>query len=325
MNVAIPTKPSPLIHRKISNQNPLNLKTTLPIQVVDSSLQDLQLNFKNQIFHSFVTEFARDENDSGLSVKLAINGLERYRIGSRMHNVNSGRFLVVNQHQNFECRVKSKDIVEGLCFYLDPKIVREIQACHHLGNSGMLDQEDKCLSLSPVFTEKVFGLSESPLGEFLQQMLPVLRDPQMRAKINYDLFFTQMAEALLKSEKRVNRLMNNLKNEKSSTREELYRRVSLARIYIDEHYLEDLNLNKLAEIAMTSKYHFLRSFKEIYHASPYQFVLKKRLKYGAELLKQGNYKLSEIAAETGFTDRRAFNKSFRSHFGVLPSEYGRMC
>lgn len=283
------------------------------------------MNFKNQIFHSFVTKFARDENDSGLSVKLAINGLERYRIGSRMHNVKAGRFLVVNEHQNFECRVKSKEIVEGLCFYLDPNVVQEAQTYNELGHSGMLANGGTKAQATRAFTEKVFGLGETRLGEFLGQMLPALRNPELRARINYELFFIQMTEALVESEKGVNRLMNNLKNEKPSTREELYRRVSLARIYIDEHYLEELNLSKLAEIAMTSKYHFLRSFKEIYNASPYQFVLQKRLKYGAELLRKGDHNLSEIATETGFTDRRAFNKSFKSHFGMLPSAFGEMC
>lgn len=267
-----------------------------------------------------MTSFARDENDSGLSVKLAINGNERYRIGSRTHNVTAGRFLVINTHQSFECRVKSNEVVEGMCFYLDPEAIQDIRNCTTFGHSNILDQKVQA-SNNDLFIEKVFGLSETELGNFLQKMLPVLRNPSLRTHINFEEFFLQMAEMMVKSEKGVKQLIGNLKNEKPSTREELYRRLSLARTHIDEHFLEELNLDQLADVAMTSKYHFLRCFKEIYHCAPYQYVIQKRLAFAIELLKSREMNLTEIATETGFTDRRAFNKSFKRHFGVLPGEF----
>jgi AraC family transcriptional regulator len=306
----------------MSSQNQSLVSTPIPIRTVDSSLQHLRLNFRNQIFHSFVSTFARDEDDSGLSVKMVISGSgERYRIGERMHHILPGRFLVVNHHQRFQCRVQSADTVEGMCFYIDPNSVDEIQQFRASGHRRLLDTYGKETRPKPVFTEKVFGLTESPLGQFLQGMVPILRDPHRRQLVNFDEFFSTMAERLVESQYQTSLMIDSLRNEKASTREELYRRISLARCHIDEHFLEEINLDLLAEVAMTSKYHFLRCFKEIYRCSPYQYVLQKRLQHGAQLLLRDKRSLTEIAIETGFTDRRAFNKAFKKTYGTLPSTF----
>jgi AraC family transcriptional regulator len=298
------------------------VSTPIPVRTVDGSLQQFPLNFRNQIFHSFVDSFSRDEEDSGLSVKLVIAGSgERYKVGDRMHLVSPGRFLVVNHHQRFQCRVRSADAVEGMCFYLDPGTVAEIHDFHRSGHGRMLERGSGKEVPPPTFTEKVFGVSESPLGKFLAAMLPTLRDPKRRQRVDFPQFFLAMAERMVQSQLQTDLLVQNLGNEKPSTREELYRRISLARIYIDEHYLQDIHLDQLAAVSMTSKYHFLRCFKEIYRCSPYQYVLKKRLHHCIQLLQRGKRSLAEIALETGFTDRRALNQAFKKMFGATPTAY----
>jgi AraC family transcriptional regulator len=307
---------------KSLNQSPVS--TPIPIRTIDGSLQHLRLNFRNQIFHSFVKSFAKDEEDSGLSVKMVIAGAgERYRIGDRNHQIVPGRFLVVNHHQRFQCRVQANENVEGMCFYIDPAAANEVHHVTRAGHRRLLDECGYIQTAEPVFTEKTFGLTESPLGHFLHAMTPILRDPEKRQRVNFDEFFLTMAEHLVHSESQTKLLIDSLRNEKPSTREELYRRISLAKCHIDEHYLQEINLDTLAEVAMTSKYHFLRCFKEIYHCSPYQYVLQKRLQHSAHLLLRKRHSLTEIALETGFTDRRAFNKAFKKMYGTLPTAFKR--
>jgi AraC family transcriptional regulator len=152
-------------------------------------------------------------------------------------------------------------------------------------------------------------------------MSPILRNEAGRERVDFDTFFIAMAERLVESQHQTQHLIDSLSNEKASTREELYRRISLARTFIDDNYLREINLDQLAEVAMTSKYHFLRCFKEIYRCSPYQYVLQKRLQHGAQMLLNSGASLSEVALETGFTDRRAFNKAFKKAYGSLPSGF----
>lgn len=51
------------------------------------------------------------------------------------------------------------------------------------------------------------------------------------------------------------------------------------------------------------------------------FIRTIRLKKAAQLLKQGELNVSEVAYETGFNDRVFFSKSFSSFFGVSPKDY----
>ncbi len=77
-------------------------------------------------------------------------------------------------------------------------------------------------------------------------------------------------------------------------------------------------------LGVTPRYvHFLleasdRTFSE--------HVLARRLELVEALLsdaKKGNFKISAIARQAGFTDMSYFNRSFRSHFGDTPSNFRR--
>lgn len=42
------------------------------IRRIGEELSERKLNFRNRIFHSFVTTFDKEEKDSGLSIKLVL-------------------------------------------------------------------------------------------------------------------------------------------------------------------------------------------------------------------------------------------------------------
>jgi DNA-binding response OmpR family regulator len=51
------------------------------------------------------------------------------------------------------------------------------------------------------------------------------------------------------------------------------------------------------------------------------FISSMRLKKAAELIMVGELNLSEISLEVGYLDPNYFSKSFKKHFGVVPSKY----
>lgn len=291
------------------------------IRRVGNNFSHLNLNFTNRVFHSHATDFDKHETDSGLSVKLVIDGVEDYFIEGQKFHVTSGRFLVVNRHQEFICSIHDRKVAEGMCFYLDYDYVSQLYAAQFDSAEEMLDGKGNERKFKVL--EKVYSVNETSLGHYLLQKLPILRDPDACQQLDYLELFQEMAERLVHDKIEVQKQIQRISNAKRSTREEIYRRVSRVRNYIDEHYLEDLNLEDLADLAHLSKFHFLRCFKEVYGISPYQYVLHRRLEHGRLLLGQSR-SLSEIAHLTGFTDRRAFNKAFRKAYGLLPSHYRQM-
>lgn len=96
------------------------------------------------------------------------------------------------------------------------------------------------------------------------------------------------------------------------------RRVSRALRHIEHHSAEPLDLDRLASVAATSKFHFLRIFRRAIGLTPYQFLLNTRLRQAALRLLSTPDAVSAIAFETGFGDLSTFNAAFRARFGANP-------
>lgn len=286
---------------------------------VGNALSEVNLNFTNAVLHSHTTRFEKHERDSGLSIKLAIQGPEDYFIGSSRFKITSGRYLLVNRHQEFICSINQPTPTEGMCFYLDPTLVQGLYNSYTRQADGLLEDD---ISQPPFeLMEKIYSLQENELGRYITELLPKLRDPERNAELDLPFVFHELSERLVRSQLEVREQLSRISNAKRSTREEIFRRVSRVRNFIDENFLDELCLEELASLACLSKFHFLRCFKEVYSISPYQYVIQKRLEHGKRLLQTAPSSLSEIAYQVGFTDRRAFNKAFRKAFGMSPAEF----
>lgn len=84
------------------------------------------------------------------------------------------------------------------------------------------------------------------------------------------------------------------------------------------------DLNKLAQLARLSRYHFLRTFEELTGTTPHQYLLRVRLRRAAIQLRSESTRISDVALECGFGDISNFNRTFRAEFGVNPRSYRSM-
>jgi AraC-like DNA-binding protein len=101
------------------------------------------------------------------------------------------------------------------------------------------------------------------------------------------------------------------------------RRVSRAIRYIEAHSAGPVDLDRLASVAATSKFHFLRIFRRTVGFTPYQFLLTVRLRRAALGLLSSRDRVSAIAYEAGFGDLSTFNAAFRGRFGAPPQAFRR--
>ena len=89
--------------------------------------------------------------------------------------------------------------------------------------------------------------------------------------------------------------------------------------YIHECFLEDITLQKLADISNLSKYHFIRLFKEKTSLTPHQYILNLRIEYAFKLI-QKDMPLSLVAHTCGFSDQSHFIRVFKERFGFTPAK-----
>jgi AraC-like DNA-binding protein len=100
----------------------------------------------------------------------------------------------------------------------------------------------------------------------------------------------------------------------------LYRRLVQAKLFIDAHYAEKIDLNNIADEVYSSKFHFIRQFKSIYHKTPHQYLIAVRMEKARELLKEGR-PVSEVCYAVGFESLGSFSALFKRLHRITPVEY----
>jgi len=107
----------------------------------------------------------------------------------------------------------------------------------------------------------------------------------------------------------------------SSQSEYIYR-INSVIDFIDEHLEERINLEKLAEIACFSQFHFHRLFCSMLNETPLDYLNRVRLTKAANMLIASYDKsITQIALSVGFTSSAVFSRSFKNYFGLSPKDY----
>ncbi len=91
--------------------------------------------------------------------------------------------------------------------------------------------------------------------------------------------------------------------------------------YIDEHYMEELSLDDMADFSGFSKYHFTRLFKRYTDLTFYEYLNIKRIKAVELLLAKSDLSITEIALQAGFSSISTFNRIFKQQKHCTPSEF----
>ena len=99
--------------------------------------------------------------------------------------------------------------------------------------------------------------------------------------------------------------------------DDLTRQIRDAKLYIDKHFSENINLDKIASQALVSKFHFIRLFKKYYGRTPNQYLQEVRIGQAKKLLLQGNT-IDEVCAAIGFVSKTSFISLFKKKTGITP-------
>ena len=96
--------------------------------------------------------------------------------------------------------------------------------------------------------------------------------------------------------------------------------IAAAMNYINNHYMENLTLNDVADFSGFSRFYFSRSFKKQTGFSFKDYLCEKRLQVASELLTGTNTPMKDIAIQSGFGSVATFNRVFRDNKGCTPTK-----
>lgn len=104
--------------------------------------------------------------------------------------------------------------------------------------------------------------------------------------------------------------------------------IEQAKLFIEEHLRDAVDMQELAESLNMSYRNFRRVFKQKTGMAPQQYHMQLRINRAKELLEDQDNRVNEVALRVGFGDQFYFSRMFRKYAGLSPSQWrdtrGRM-
>jgi AraC-like DNA-binding protein len=262
-------------------------------------------------------DVAYSEHTAPLSIKTCFIGAEIYEINGAQIAVEAGKCLIMNGDQRYASYILSNQEVESFCIFFQDGIEKDVLAVFKASNEKLLSHPESN------FPTPFFQNLRQP-DSTISARMKILRQAIGNGQ-NSQLWLDEQAnfllEILLAEHQQILRETEKLPMIRQTTRIEIYKRLNLAKDYIESCYHEPLNLKKLSQIACLSPHHFLRLFKSAFHQTPHQYLTEIRLQKALSLIKQNNHSITEICFNVGFENLSSFSRLFKNRFKLSPNEF----
>jgi len=256
-----------------------------------------------------------------LSIRAAWGGEERCQFDGRTVAVDDDSFLILNNGRVCTTQIDAPQPVESFAIYFGPPLVEHTYGAMTLSIEKALERGDAVVERSAEFLESLQPHDKlvSPVLRFIR--LHVLRGVDDEAWYDEQLNF--LLERMLAHRDGLIERIDALELIRTSTRREIFRRISLATDYLHSNYRQPIDLESLGKAACLSKYHFLRLFTRVHGITPHQYLQRKRAKTALRLLQTTPLDVCEIASSVGFAQRHALLRQMRRWTGLSPREIRR--
>ena len=100
-------------------------------------------------------------------------------------------------------------------------------------------------------------------------------------------------------------------------------KIDYAKAYMDQnYYMEELNLDLVAEHTGISKYYMCKEFHKKYGISPGKYLKELRISQACRLLiSNSDYTIQDIAGMVGYSNNNYFGKVFKASKGITPDSF----
>ncbi|MEW9108538.1 MAG: AraC family transcriptional regulator [Cytobacillus gottheilii] len=270
----------------------------------------------NFVLHAKSEQFYWEGNGQ-LSIKTFFNGKAHYKTNKGFFAVEESRYLLLNKGA-YTISIDEPKVVESFCLFFKDGFAEEVLHSLKETNDRLLSDPFKDTS-SIGFFEKTYH-KNSILSSQLENFMQILPSLDIDS-VGYEEQFHKIMYSILNEHLNTYTEIESLHAIRNSTREELYRRVSIAHDYIRSYFNHPIKLDKIARIACLSPNHLLRTYNQIYGRTPHQHISEFRIQKAKQLLSKADKNMTDITFELGFQNPVSFSKVFKQHVGISPIEY----
>jgi AraC-like DNA-binding protein len=158
---------------------------------------------------------------------------------------------------------------------------------------------------------QIVGQTLNEVSEIMLQ-LPYLKSFD---RMNY---FFRMMDIIGKSDSNISLASEEYMRKRFTTGN---RRIAQLHDYLMNHYREEIDLAKLADLVHMAEGSLCRFFKQHVGTSIFEYLNRIKVDFACKLLMDPELGILDVCFDSGFNNLSHFNKQFRKNTGVTPSEY----
>lgn len=238
-------------------------------------------------------------------VHATLSGAATFYLDNRQLNLEPGTVLLIHYNDLHRILKQSTDYFERVYVFITPKFLQD--------RSTEWTNLEACFQPVGEQRSKVIQMEPSHLHELLQFVDEKPSQEVYGSDIIYEqklVDYMMCLNQLIVEEVPENQVLPAIQNE---------RIVDMIH-FISQNLSHPLTLEEMEQNFFVSKYYITREFKKYTGFTFHQFVLKKKLLYSKQLLKQ--YKSSsDVYSRCGFNSYSHFLKAFKKEFGITPKEF----
>jgi AraC family transcriptional regulator len=271
------------------------------------------------LLNTTTKETVREDREGPLSIFMNLQGPSIIGVEKPPVLINENAYVLTNNKAHYDLIIQNNFPTEVFNIHFGTQFLKEASYWFYQTQQGLLDNPFESNASLPTFSLKATWRNAT-FNQLAYQLQQLYQNKTSSSEIKETALLALFEHILLKEQSQA-RLIQSIKSSKKSTKEELVKRLYLAVDYIYAFYNQPINLDELAQISCLSKYHFLRSFKQVFGLAPYQFIQQIRFRQAIHLLENSRATLQEIADTIGLENASSLSRMFFRTSGAYPSAY----
>ena len=208
----------------------------------------------------------------------------------------------------------NQDPTQCLALVIDPHKINEFVDTFNL-NVG-IKNENNNWTIDKASTHLK---NQADVDYLIQRLVYTFTNNASSKDVLLDLMIKELIVRLLQTRAKQS-LITNLDDLYNDTR------IGTVIKYIKENLTDKkLDVSILANKAHMSSSHFHKKFKDTLGISPIDYINEERIKFSKQILsKENNIQISDAAFKSGFNSVSYFNRQFKKHELIKPSQFKKM-
>ncbi|HJT81757.1 MAG TPA: AraC family transcriptional regulator, partial [Chthoniobacterales bacterium] len=210
-----------------------------------------------------------------LSLKCMFNGRARYTFGRTEATVDDFGYLILNKGQPYTIEIASPTRVESFIIWFPSGWAEDVQRVLDKSTELLFDNPPNdigTVTFFPRYTRHDHAVS--PKAQSLRSALKsqrVIQDSWLEEKLR------DLLASMLTSQQPLKKQLAEIPALRAATREELWRRINLARDYLHSRVSVPVSLSEVATAACMSPFHLVRVFRSAFNQTPHQYLNRCRI------------------------------------------------